>query len=244
MSDTTHVVAGRCTTVASGTRETEHRGEMLVVCKRDGTVLVHDAEGYQPLAWLTRAESVTHTADTIAATDGDQTLRVTVEESRLIEAVPAGSTGVPVGTCPECADDLVRSGGAVTCLGCDRHHSFPRDATLLEDTCADCGLPQFRARRGASFVVCLDRTCESFDDRVRKAFDRQWDCPDCDGDLRVLRRGGLLLGCERYPECETGFAFPNGVHDGDCECGLPSFEVGGDSRCLDSSCLQARPEHA
>jgi DNA topoisomerase-1 len=107
---------------------------------------------------------------------------------------------------------------------------------VLEETCADCGRPQFRVERGHSFVVCLDYECDSLDDRVRSAFDRRFECPDCGDDLRVLRRGGLLLGCDSYPTCETSFAFPSGRHDGCCPCGLPAFETATGRHCLDSRC--------
>jgi DNA topoisomerase-1 len=77
------------------------------------------------------------------------------------------------------------------------------------------------------------------DERVREQFDRAFACPDCGGDLRVLRRGGLILGCERYPDCDTGFALPEGIHDGACECGLPAFETASGRRCLDGGCTAA-----
>lgn len=73
-------------------------------------------------------------------------------------------------------------------------------------------------------------------DRVRSAFDREFGCPECGDDLRVLRRGGLLFGCEGYPACDTSFAVPHGRHDGTCPCGLPVFETATRRRCLDSQC--------
>ena len=75
---------------------------------------------------------------------------------------------------------------------------------------------------------------------MREAFDRAWDCPDCGSDLRIVRRGGLLAGCDAYPDCETAFAVPEGVVAGACDCGLPSFAVGDDVRCLDAACERAR----
>jgi DNA topoisomerase I len=95
-----------------------------------------------------------------------------------------------------------------------------------------------RVERGLAFNVCLDRQCESLDEAVREAFDREWDCPepDCDSDLRILCRGGLIAGCEHYPDCETGFAMPTGVVDGQCSCGLPTFETATGTRCLDATC--------
>jgi DNA topoisomerase-1 len=90
--------------------------------------------------------------------------------------------------------------------------------------------------RGDTFEVCVDRDCESLDARVKARFDRDWDCPECDGDLRVLRRGGLIAGCEHYPDCDTGFSFPTGLVVDDCDCGLPVFETESGRRCLDSGC--------
>jgi len=48
--------------------------------------------------------------------------------------------------------------------------------------------------------------------------------------------GGLLAGCENYPECDTGYAMPSGLVVGVCACGLPIFETSGGRRCLDSGC--------
>ncbi|SDJ68138.1 DNA topoisomerase-1 [Halovenus aranensis] len=49
-----------------------------------------------------------------------------------------------------------------------------------------------------------------FEESQHEEFNGVWNCPNCDGSLRVLRRGGLLLGCENYPACETGFSLPAG----------------------------------
>ncbi|WP_302081963.1 endonuclease NucS domain-containing protein [Salinibaculum rarum] len=235
MPDCTHVIAGTCTTTFTGDRDRHQHGDVLVVIKPDGTTLVHDAAGYQPVAWLTRPESVTVGQERVTASDGDQKLTIDIHRAHTRGRYPTTDAGVPVGDCPDCDGRLVRTRGAVSCPECDRRYGLPADATVTDETC-DCGLPRLRVERGASFVVCLDRACESLDERVRKAFDREWTCPECGGDLRVLRRGGLILGCEQYPDCETGFAFPSGVHDGECECGLPAFETGSGRRCLDSNC--------
>lgn len=242
MSDCTHVIAGTCTKTFDGDgREQRQHGDVLVVVKPDDTTLVHDAAGYQPVAWLTRPDSVTVGADTVTAADGDQRLSVDVHETHTRGRYPTSDAGVPVGECP-CGGRLVRARGTVTCPGCGDRYGLPSGATVTDEQCGDCGLPRIRVRRGATFVVCLDRDCESLDERVRSAFDRQWGCPDCDGDLRVLRRGGLILGCENYPDCETGFTFPEGVHDGACACGLPAFETASGRRCLDTGCDRAGPE--
>jgi DNA topoisomerase-1 len=242
MSDSTHVIAGTCTTTFEGEgRDRRQHGEVLVVVKPDGTTLVHDADGYQPVAWLTRPESVTVGTDSVIARDADQSLQVTVHDAHLRGQYPTTDAGIPVGDCPDCGETLVRARGVVSCVGCDNRYGLPSGATVLDETCGECDLPQMRVELGRSFSVCLDRDCDPLDERVRTAFDREWACPECSGDLRVLRRGGLLLGCEHYPDCETGFAFPDGTHDGTCDCGLPVFDTASGRRCLDGACERAAP---
>jgi len=244
MHDELRVVAGDCTTTFDGSSEREHRGDVVAVLKPDGTVLVHDADGYQPVAWLTRAEHVQFVDGVLDASDGDQRLRVEVHEEHGSARHPVSRAGVPVGDCPDCDGTADRDGtlvlarGTVTCHDCERDYSVPRDVAVLDDTCEDCGLPLMRAERGEVFDLCLDRDCESLDEQVRAAFDRAWDCPEtgCDGDLRILRRGGLIAGCEQYPDCDTGFGLPGGVLDGTCDCGLPAFETPTGRRCLDAAC--------
>jgi len=262
------VLAGECTTTFSGRRERTQRGHVVVVVKPDKTVLVHDAEGYQPIAWLTRADAVTVEVDDptgaadgamgagsgpedaganadpgadeagfgVTARAGDQVLRVVSHRSAGWIRFPASTAGVPVGACPDCGSALVRTGGAVACLGCDREHGLPDGGQVLDAACDACGLPLVRVRRGAPIEVCLDRGCDPLAERVRDLYDRAWSCPDCDSDLRVIERGGLLLGCDAYPDCETAFSFPAGPVVGRCDCGLPVFRTGGGRRCLDGSC--------
>ena len=250
---TARVVAGDCTMEFTGTGASDRveRGRVVALVKPDRTVLVHDADGYQPAAWLTRPETTFVERDplVVTATDGDRRLRLTVHEATLDVEVPASDAGVPVGTCPDCTVDddtvddgssggegvLVRARGAVHCTDCGERYGLPAGATVLDSTCG-CGLPTCRVTRGAEFEVCIDRECESLDDRVREAFDRAWDCPECGDDLRILRRGGLIAGCAAYPDCETGFAVPNGLAVGTCGCGLPTFETAGGERCLDATC--------
>jgi DNA topoisomerase-1 len=234
MTDSAHVITGRCTTVFEGTREQEQHGDMIVLIKPDSTVLVHDAGGYQPVAWLTRPESVTVTGDTVAARDGDQSLTVTIHEPRARKRHQITEAGLPVGACPDCDDELLRTDGTISCWNCERTHPIPRDATVLDDQCGECCLPRVRVQRGCSLICCPD--CDSLTDRVREAFDRQWGCPECAGNLRVLYRGGILLGCDRYPDCEVAYSFPTGTHNGECDCGLPVFETATGRRCLDSGC--------
>jgi DNA topoisomerase-1 len=235
MHDGTHVLAGECTAIAHGSREREHRGDLLTIVKPDNTVLVHDADGYQPVAWLTRASSVTVEDGALTASDDGDVLRVVTHDEHGHGRYPASAAGVPLGPCPDCDGTLVRTGSAVECLGCEARYGLPSDATVRETRCG-CGLPTMRVERGSAFEVCVDRDCDSLDEQVREAFDARWSCPACEGDLRVIRRGGLLLGCVNYPECDTGFTFPTGLLDGTCGCGLPVFDTSGGRRCLDSRC--------
>ena len=239
IDDAIRVLAGDCTVIADGVDREEYRGRVTTVVKPDNTVLVHDVDGYQPVAWLTRADSVSSASDptngfTLVAHKGEQTLRIAAHEQDGFGQYPASAAGEPVGDCPDCGGALVRSSG-VHCVGCGDRYGVPADATIRDDRC-ECGLPRMRIERGFAFHVCLDRSCESLDDAVRNAFDREWSCPDCGGDLRILRRGGLLAGCEHYPECDIGYVLPSGLLDGECNCGLPAFETPSGRRCLDATC--------
>jgi DNA topoisomerase-1 len=244
----------------------ERRGRVVVVAKPDGTVLVHDCDGYQPVAWLTRADAVTwtptdrsvgdHQGDGVASAraevrsgddfaltarkDGDA-IRVAVHDETGVARYPSSSAGIPVGDCPACTGRLVRSGRTVVCTGCGDEFPLP-DGTTVRDRRCTCGYPQIRTERGTAFELCLDRDCDhspTLDRAVREAFDGEWDCPECSAPMIVVRRRGLLVGCERYPDCETGFRFPTGTVVGTCECGLPVFETPRERRCLDSSCQHA-----
>jgi DNA topoisomerase-1 len=163
---------------------------------------------------------------------------VTAGETYGFGRYPASTAGAPVGDCPDCDAALVHRGGDVRCLGCDASFGLPAGAQLTDRTCT-CGLPLMTVDRGETFELCIDRGCDSLDDAVRERFDGTWGCPECGAPLRVLRRGGLIAGCERYPDCETGFAIPAGTLDGDCACGLPAFETASGRRCLDATCSSA-----
>ena len=241
IDDSIHVLAGDCTVIVDGADRDEYRGRLTTIVKPDNTVLVHDVDGYQPVAWLTRADSVSgDPADgfTLVARKDDQTLRIAAHDRDGFGQYPASAAGVPVGDCPACGGALVH-GSDVCCVDCGSRYPVPADATMLTDRC-ECGLPRMRVERGVAFRLCLDRSCESLDDAVREAFDREWACPNCDGALRILRRGGLIAGCENYPECDTGFAIPAGTVDGECPCGLPTFDTPGGRRCLDATCERLR----
>lgn len=236
--DAISMLAGECTVRFEGQEDHEERGWVLLIEKPDGTVLVHDRDGYRPVAWLTRAETVSWSPDgpAIEAKSGDKRLSVRCHEERAHGRYPVSTAGGEVGICADCGGQLVRDRGAVSCLRCPVDHSIPRDASLLEECCPDCSKPRVRVERGEPFEVCVDRACESLDEAVRARFDRTFGCPNCGGDLLVLRRGGLILGCENYPDCETGFSLPAGTIEGTCGCGLPEFEVGDGRRCLDAAC--------
>jgi DNA topoisomerase-1 len=302
MADELRTFAGDCRIEDRANDRSTYRGRVVVLVKPDGTVLVHDTGGYQPVAWITRADDVTVETDVRAPIPADGTVRTdgavthsaeppssegsspspsataasgasaepsderatrtTAEPARHDAAVtpfvvtartadrqlrivarqafgtgryPASGAGRPVGACPDCEAALVTDTGAIRCVACDRHHGLPSGAAVRDAVC-DCGLPRVRVERGAAFDVCADRTCDPLDERVRERFDGAWDCPECGAPLRILRRGGLIAGCERYPECETGFAIPSGVVAGECPCGLPAFETGAGRRCLDGTC--------
>jgi DNA topoisomerase-1 len=238
-------IAGDCTAVYDdGVDREEHRGRVLTVVKPDNTVLIHDVDGYQPVAWLTRADAVSvggADADyVVVARSGDQRLRVAVHDEDAYVAWPATPAGVPVGPCPDCNPTggdgtLVRAGGRVTCTACAADYRLPRDAVVRDARCS-CGRPRLRVERGAAFDVCLDRECEPLDDVVAAAFDREWDCPTCGNDLEILRRRGLVAGCEHYDDCGTAFRFPTGIVIGECDCGLPAFDTPAGRRCLDGTC--------
>ncbi|PSQ50808.1 DUF91 domain-containing protein [Halobacteriales archaeon SW_6_65_15] len=254
MTETVHVYAGDCTATYHRDGDATHqRGRVVVVHKPDGTVLVHDAEGYQPVQWLTRANAVHREQGedgsfALVAVKEDERLRVESHDRGDHARHDATPAGVPVGTCPDCtgakdveattsksAGTLVWARGAVACLHCPTEHRLPGDATVLDSAC-DCGLPRMAVERGARFELCVDRGCEGLDEVVRERFDREWSCPNCDGDLQVLRERTLFLGCENYPDCESSFALPDEEVVGECDCGLPLVETSDGPRCLDRDC--------
>lgn len=242
--DAVQVFTGDCTIRFEGDHKREERGAVLVLAKPDNTVLVHDRSGYRPVAWLTRAESVTWNRDNggfeLEATAEDKRLQIECHDEHTTAAYQASRAGRPVGTCPSCTGTLVHARSTVSCLRCTDEYRVPRDATITGaagDICTVCDLPLMRAERGRPFEVCVDRQCESLDDRVRERYDRAWTCPECGDDLLVLRRGGLLAGCGSYPDCDTAFAIPTGTITGSCTaCDLPVFDTPAGRRCLDATC--------
>jgi DNA topoisomerase-1 len=235
VTDAIRTFAGDCTVE---TDDATYRGRVVVLVKPDRTVLVHDADGYQPVAWLTRADAVTVEGEEgfglTARLDGRR-LRVTADSVRRTTH-PVTPAGVPVGTAPD-GGTLVRAGGSVLDIDAGTRYPLVAGATVTETPCPDCGLPTMAVERGAEFEVCVDRECDPLDAAVRERFDRAWACPDCGDDLRIIRRRGrLLAGCDAYPDCETAFTVPAGVVVDDCACGLPIFETATGRRCLDGTC--------
>jgi DNA topoisomerase-1 len=241
MQDAIRVIAGRCTVRHEADERTESEGNVVVLLKPDNTVLVHDADGYRPAGWLTRADSVQlslseDTFDLRATTDGER-LRVTGDDPTVTE-YPASPAGAAVGTCPTCDEPLVRSGGEVACLGCGEAYPLPRDATVTNGTCERCGLPTIAVTRGTDLEVCLDRECGSIDAAVRAAFEDEWTCRTCGQPLEIGRSRTLGAQC---PTCDTHFPIPHGTVEGVCECGFPWFETDHGGRCLDADCSVGRP---
>ena len=233
MQQSIRLYAGRCTVTENDT--TQH-GDVVAVVKPDNTVLVHDADGYQPAAWLTRADAVQVERDDggfrLRARKGGDTLSLSAASVGHAE-FSASPSGPREGTCPTCNAALVRERGAVTCVGCGDSFPLPRDARLTDDTCEECGLPTISVERGDHFEVCLDRTCESLDDVVQERFDGRWACPTCDEQLDIERNRGLRGSC---PACGRSHVIPSGIVSEPCECGLPTFETTDGPRCLDPSC--------
>lgn len=234
------LIAGECRVELAGESEAVHHGHLVTILKPDDTILVHDSDGYTPVAWLTRAESVTADAEehVITAVDGDQWLRIDITNATIDNTIPATLAGNAIGTCPDCGGTLVEAESTVTCLGCREQFGIPGDSTILAEEFCECGLPQMRVERGATLELCIDRSCEPMEAALADRFDGAWGCPTtgCPGRLRIIRRGRILAACDQYPDCETAFHFPVGVLDGNCGCGLPKFATEDAVRCLDASC--------
>jgi Predicted nuclease of the RecB family len=239
--ETIRVFAGDCTTTFEGADDQIQRGHVVVIIKPDRTVLVHDTDGYQPIAWLTRSESITVESDAggfgITARAGEQVLRVIGHEVTGHAEYPATEAGMPVGTHPETGGSLIQTSDGITVINSDIKYSLPKGATVQDECCESCGLPMIEVIAGERFEICLDRKCEPLDDVVQERFDNEWACPDCGAPMQIIRRGGrLLAGCGKYPACETAFALPTGVVVDICSCGLPIFETSQGQRCLDATC--------
>ncbi len=198
MTETLDVYAGYCTTrftTARGRDSGEpdqrlHRGRVVAVRKPDDTVLVHDADGYQPVAWLTRPsevwvdetptapcgdpetsgdQSVTASAeptDTDAA-DGVELVAIDGDERLTVRFDPEPAVTRHVVTAAgapagdcHCGGELVTTSGEVHCLDCAASYAVPRGGQVVDATCEACGLPELSVERGEQFRVCLDRDCQ------------------------------------------------------------------------------------
>ncbi|MFC3477999.1 endonuclease NucS domain-containing protein [Halobacterium litoreum] len=241
MQDAIRVLAGECAVRYEAGGETERtlRGDVVVLVKPDDTVLVHDSDGYQPAAWLTRPGVVRYTRDArgfrLDAADGDERLVVESATEHGDAHYPASPAGPPVGTCG-CEGTLVRDGGRVVCVDCRAQYAIPRDAAVVGETCEDCGLPLLRVERGVEVTACLDRDCEPIADAVRGAVG-DWTCR-CGGGLSVEADRGLHAACE---DCGARHRLPRGTaaDDSDCDCGFPAFDTRDGPRCLDADCARA-----
>jgi len=238
---TIRVFAGDCTTTFEGSDDQTQRGRVVVIIKPDRTVLVHDTDGYQPVAWLTRSDSITVESDVggfgITARAGEQVLRIIGHEVTGHAEYPVTEAGIPVGRHPKSGESLIQTGNMITVINSDIKYPLPKGATVQDECCESCGLPMIEATAGERFSICLDRECESLDDAVRERFDDEWTCPDCGAPMQIIRRSGrLLAGCSGYPACETAFAIPTGVVVDVCSCGLPIFETSRGQQCLDGTC--------
>ncbi|MFB6120939.1 MAG: DUF91 domain-containing protein [Halobacteriaceae archaeon] len=243
MQDTLRVLAGDCTVTYEddeGTRT--QRGRVVVAIKPDGTVLVHDADGYRPAAWLTRADTVavSREGDDFRLVAGDGGTRLAVESHETFGRVrfPVSAAGPPVGDCPDCRAPMVRDGDEIACTDCRSRYPIPRDAAVTDEACPDCGLPTVRVERGAELTVCVDRHCQPLAEAVGERFDGEWPCPDCGRGMRIRRERGLRAVC---PDCERRLRVPVGTVAGDCDCGLPLFDTGDGARCPDPDCAAATP---
>lgn len=233
------VIAGDCQIEVDVDESLTYRGQVLLIIKPDQTVLVHDIDGYQPVAWMTRAEQISHDPDTgtITAVDGDRWLEITPVSTLIDRQLPGTSAGEPLADCPNCGGQLVHAHPHVHCVSCRNQYTLPATASIIDEQCS-CGLPRMAIDHGDRFELCIDRNCEPMEEVIGAQFDGTWACPsdNCNGSLHVIRRRNLLLACDAYPDCDVAFRFPAGVIDGHCGCGLPRFTEGNGSRCLDASC--------
>ncbi|MFW5928847.1 MAG: DNA topoisomerase I [Halobacteriota archaeon] len=150
-----------------------------------------------------------------------------------------------LGECPECGEALVirRSRGGSHFVGCDGYpdceNTYPLPnrgkPILLEETCEEHGLQHVKVLDGrSSFThgcpICKTEEADEEEDVVIG------DCPECGstdgGELAIKRtpRGGRLVGCTRYPDCDYSLPLPRygdiEVTDDVCdEHGLPELVV-------------------
>lgn len=167
MTDRMRVYAGECTTEYEGTVDRTARGHAVALIKPDDTVLVHDRDGYAPVAWLTHPASldIDHgDGPRITAVDGDQRLTVRFHETQGSAVYPVSVAGVPIGSTAGDAGEFVRSRDTVVDLTTGRRYPLPPHSTVIDARCNACGLPSIRVERTENDRSrCLDPTCEHAD---------------------------------------------------------------------------------
>jgi DNA topoisomerase-1 len=218
------IFAGDCTTAFEGSRDRTQRGRVVIVIKPDRTTLVHDADGYQPVAWLTRPDSLTvETGSTGGADAGDggpgtaTTRYGPGGDATDADAGPDPATGRDAGgfgIVARTADETLR----VTCHEETGRASFPVSAAGVPvGTCPDCGAVLVRSRD----VVCTG--CRAQYPLPSGSTVRDTACPDCGlPELRVERGRAFDLCLD--PGCSPLAAAVVDAFDRvwDCpDCGSP-----------------------
>ncbi|MGZ4901740.1 MAG: DEAD/DEAH box helicase [Halobacteriota archaeon] len=157
-------------------------------------------------------------------------------DSSLGKPETRNESAITIGHCKRCGGSLRHVDNVIAC-DCGVVYKLPAGADLTDRKCA-CGLPKFKLKL-LGIDVCVDRQCENMDAIIAAAFvTRKFTCPRCGGPLTVVRRKGLIVGCERYYDgCKTAFLLPsNATITGRCTCGLPRLQLKTKARCLDTSC--------
>jgi DNA topoisomerase-1 len=231
-TETATLYAGDATVVEDAADRREYRGRVVVLAKPDGTVLVHDADGYQPVAWLTRADAVTVTDDDafrVTAHDerADDWLRVTGHPDGAADETdaspnrggfagqyPVTAAGEPIGRCPACEGALVDTGGAVTCVHCSEHHAYPDDATIRRPTPGSETLPASDAMAADADAGATATTTAAKGDATTEQAPATCDC----GLPRMRVERGAVIDCCVDRECERLDEHVRAHLDGEYDC--------------------------
>jgi DNA topoisomerase-1 len=187
------VFAGDCTMEFTGGRDCTRRGRVVILVKPDRTVLVHDATGFQPVAWLTRADSLTvETAARGGSSDGperrgdgqDDPADGRRDDARD-EHVPDPPSG-GVGIVARSGDERLR----VVSHGPATRARYPASAAGVPvGECADCG--GTLVRNGG--VACLDCSVEHALPAGATVLECR--CDDCGAPLMRVERGTAFVCC-------------------------------------------------
>jgi DNA topoisomerase-1 len=187
------VFAGDCTTAFTGGRDRTRRGRVVIVIKPDRTVLVHDAAGFQPVAWLTRADSLTvETAARGAGPDGGSDRHGGDDDptddqwddaaDRRVPDPPSGGVGI-----------VARSGEErlrVVSHGPAARVRYPVSAAGVPvGDCPECD--GTLVRNGG--VTCLDCPVEHALPAGATVLDAR--CDDCGAPLMRVERGATFVCC-------------------------------------------------